>query len=85
MPRALAVLRSRSTVAQRDAMLARFRQCRTIARHSDVNYWVYSDDAEPITWVEFVEAPDASRLRAALRQLETSGPDDPILTEVELD
>ncbi len=76
---------SRTLTTDRAAALARFRRSRAVARATGVNYWVFTDEAEPTTWVEFVEAPDAGSLRAALRQLEFASADDAILSEVELD
>jgi hypothetical protein len=76
---------SRTPAADRAGALARFRRRRDVARAAGVNYWVFADEAEPTTWVEFVEGPDADRVRATFRQLELAGTDDPILSEVELD
>jgi hypothetical protein len=71
--------------ADRAGALARFRHARDVARAAGVNYWVFADQEEPTTWVEFVEGPDIDSVRAAVCQLEHTGADDTILSEVELD
>ena len=85
MPRALTMISSRTPADDRVRMMARFRRSRDIARVEGVNYWVFTDRADPTTWVEFVEASDDERIRSALRQLESSSVNDVILSEVELD
>ena len=71
--------------SDRPGALARFRRTRDVARAAGVNYWVFADQAEPVTWVEFVEGPDANSVRSTIRQLELTDADDSILCEVELD
>ncbi|MEP7347232.1 MAG: hypothetical protein ABI877_18315 [Gemmatimonadaceae bacterium] len=85
MSRVLQLFTSRTPIADREGALVRFRRTRDVARASGVKYWVFGDQGEPTTWVEFVEAPDADSLRSTLRQLELADADDTILSEVELD
>ena len=75
----------RIPAADRAGALARSRSTRDVARAAGANYWVFADQAEPTTWVEFVEGPDADTVRATIRQLKLGEADDPILSEVELD
>jgi hypothetical protein len=84
MPRALSVRTFTHVAASRDERLRALRARRAMAKGHGCNYWVFTDEGDPESLVEFVEGPD----RAAV--LAGSGPDvggsapQKILLEVEL-
>ncbi|MGH7718608.1 MAG: hypothetical protein ACREON_07180 [Gemmatimonadaceae bacterium] len=51
---------------RRAAFLARVRARHAFFARERCRYWAFEDTSRPGTFLEFVEAADASRLRAAL-------------------
>ncbi len=84
MPRALTAEWVDASGPSRAAFIERARARRESLRGSGCNYWVFENDAEAGTFLDFLEAPDAESLRAA-RSAVGAAVDAPILIEVELD
>lgn len=85
MGRALTSQRSVVLGHERDAFLQRLRARREYYMKAGCNYWVFEEKDLPGAFVEFIEAPDAKRLREALSGAPERGPGSArIYEEIEL-
>ncbi len=78
------MLQTRTPASETPSVLARFRHAREVARAGGVNYWAFSDDADPVSWIEFFEGPDAQHIRATLKALDATPQEPTIFSELEL-
>ncbi|HSJ63898.1 MAG TPA: hypothetical protein VK922_08320 [Gemmatimonadaceae bacterium] len=74
MGRALTSQRSVVLGAERETFLDRLRARRAYYMQVGCNYWVFEERDMPGAFVEFIEAPDARRLRDALGKAPERGP-----------
>ena len=74
MGRALTSQRSVVLGAERETFLGRLRARRDYYAQAGCNYWVFEERDMPGAFVEFIEAPDARKLRDALVKAPERGP-----------
>jgi hypothetical protein len=84
MGRVLTMVATTSTAHERDAVIARARARREIAKSLGCNYWVFEQRASVPTFVEFFEAGDDETLHRAQLAAGAWSDSHPILREVEL-
>lgn len=74
MGRALTSQRSVVLGAEREAFLKRLRARRDYYTQAGCNYWVFEEKDMQGAFVEFIEAPDPKKLRAAISKAPERGP-----------
>jgi len=84
MPRVLTLQHADVPAEKRGTFLARLRARHAFFSHESCRYWAFEDTARPGAFLEFVEAADPSRLRAALAGAPEQGSESaPVYAEVE--